>query len=101
MKLVMDMMNAYALGIILVLLCMLMIMMLCMVHQIRKTNRSITEIREKVAGYLKTVLTEAMEDAGEEEKLCKQEELMRASIENKKKQQQEAVFNAVLKEIFP
>lgn len=101
MKLVMDMMNAYALGIILVLLCMLMIMMLCMVHQIRKTNRSITEIKNKVAGYLKTVLAEAMEDTGEEEKLCKQEELMRASIENKKKQQQEAVFNAVLKEIFP
>ena len=53
----------------------------------------------KVEDYLNAILTE---DSGKEEPLVsRQEEQMRDSIEKKRKQQEEAVFNAVLKEIFP
>ena len=56
-------------------------------------------IQGKVEDYLNVILTE---DSGKEEPLVsRQEELMRDSIEKKRKQQEEAVFNAVLKEIFP
>ena len=59
----------------------------------------ILQVLGKVEDYLNVILTE---DSGKEEPLVsRQEEQMRDSIEKKRKQQEEAVFNAVLKEIFP
>lgn len=91
----------YAYLVIMGLQILLTVLVLRMGYSIRRTNRSIVEIRTKVAGYLEVILEETAEEEEEWHKTPKQEELMRASIENRKKQQQEAVFNAVLKEIFP
>lgn len=96
----MDLVSRYAYIVILGLQLLLTMLVLRMGYSIRRTNRTILEIRSKVAGYLEVILQEPEEEE-EWHKTPKQEELMRASIENRKKQQQEAVFNAVLKEIFP
>lgn len=96
-----DMVTRYAYAVILGLQLLLLLAVLRMACSIRRTNRSIAEIRSKVAGYLEVIMEGAADETEEWHKTPKQEEVMRASIESRKKQQQEAVFNAVLKEIFP
>ncbi|MCI6784170.1 MAG: hypothetical protein MR594_11220 [Lachnospiraceae bacterium] len=76
-----------------------MIIILQILVKVNRTGRRLQMIQEKVEDYLNVILTE---DSGKEEPLVsRQEEQMRDSIEKKRKQQEEAVFNAVLKEIFP
>ena len=76
-----------------------MIIILQVLVKVNRTDRRLQMIQGKVEDYLNVILTE---DSGKEEPLVsRQEELMRDSIEKKRKQQEEAVFNAVLKEIFP
>ena len=75
------------------------IIILQVLVKVNRTDRRLQMIQGKVEDYLNVILTE---DSGKEEPLVsRQEELMRDSIEKKRKQQEEAVFNAVLKEIFP
>lgn len=73
-----------------------------------KTNRQLTYLTEKLAGYLKAVLAE--EDAEEDEVqeqaefVSRQEQNMREAIELQKQQKKvkdAQVFDAVLSEIFP
>lgn len=97
----MDVLLQYAYMAVLGLQLLLTGMLLHVAYSVRKANRSILEIRNKVAGYLEVILEDTEEEAKKTHRIPKQEELMRASIENRKKQQQEAVFEAVLKEIFP
>lgn len=97
----MDVVPRYAYIVVLGLQLLLTVMILRVAYNIRKTNRSILEIRNKVAGYLEVILEDTEAESEEGYRIPKQEELMRASIENHKKQQREAVFEAVLEEIFP
>lgn len=84
-----------------ILLVVAVIAVLVMIHMQRKTNRMIRGIQKKVQSYLDVVLEEAQEEPDGGDPVCRQELQMRESIEKKKRQQEEAVFNAVLKEIFP
>lgn len=84
-----------------ILLVVVGIAVLVMIHMQRKTNRMIRGIQKKVQSYLDVVLEEAQEEPDGADPVCGQELQMRESIEKKKRQQEEAVFNAVLKEIFP
>ena len=82
------------------MIILLMIMVCVGIHMVKRTNRMIREIKCGVEKYLKVIL----EDVQEEEvpdMMPLQETQMRQSIEHKRKQQEEAVFNAVLQEIFP
>lgn len=89
----------YANYIILAGMLLQMIIILQVLVKVNRTDRRLQMIQGKVEDYLNVILTE---DSGKEEPLVsRQEELMRDSIEKKRKQQEEAVFNAVLKEIFP
>lgn len=101
MERLMDVLLQYAYMAVLGLQLLLTGMLLHVAYSVRKANRSILEIRNKVASYLEVILEDTEEEAKKPHRIPKQEELMRASIENRKKQQQEAVFEAVLKEIFP
>lgn len=85
----------------LVLLTVTVIVMLAVLHMQRRTNRMIRGIQKKVQAYLDVVMEDAQEETGDAEPVSGQELQMRESIEKKKRQQEEAVFNAVLKEIFP
>ena len=88
----------YANYIILAGMLLQMIIILQVLVKVNRTDRRLQMIQGKVEDYLNVILTE---DSGKEEPLVsRQEELMRDSIEKKRKQQEEAVFNAVLKEIF-
>lgn len=89
----------YANYIILAGMLLQMIIILQVLVKVNRTDRRLQMIQGKVEDYLNAILTE---DSGKEEPLVsRQEEQMRDSIEKKRKQQEEAVFNAVLKEIFP
>lgn len=85
----------------LVLLTVTVIVMLAVLHMQRRTNRMIRGIQKKVQAYLDVVMEDAQEETADAEPVSGQELQMRESIEKKKRQQEEAVFNAVLKEIFP
>lgn len=84
-----------------ILLLVAMIAMLMIIHMQRRTNRMICAIQKKVQAYLDVVMEEAQEETADADPVCRQERQMRESIEKKKRQQEEAVFNAVLEEIFP
>lgn len=92
-----------------ILLLVQMIMMIVIVVKISKMHGYISEITQRVETYLDVVLQEADgESAGEvtqcnflTDKMSVQEEQMRQTIERKQKKQQEAIFEAVLQEIFP
>lgn len=60
----------------------------------------IAKIKGGVEQYLKVIMEESEEEVMDEV-MSGQESQMRQSIEHKRKQQEEAVFNAVLQEIFP
>ena len=95
----MNLVYEYANYIILAGMLLQMIIILQVLVKVNRTDRRLQMIQGKVEDYLNVILTE---DSGKEEPLVsRQEELMRDSIEKKRKQQEEAVFNAVLKEIFP
>lgn len=87
-----------------ILFAIQMIMILAAVIMIKKLNRHVNDIHNKVADYLEVILAE--EDEKNEQPVAQhlvseQERQMVNSIIAKKKQQEEAVFNAVLHEIFP
>ena len=95
----MNLVNEYANYIILAGMLLQMIIILQVLVKVNRTDRRLQMIQGKVEDYLNVILTE---DSGKEEPLeSRQEELKRDTIEKKRKQQEEAVFNAVLKEIFP
>ena len=86
--------------VLLALIILLMIMTCIAIHMIRKTSRMIAKIKGGVEQYLKVIMEESQEEVMDEV-MSGQESQMRQSIEQKRKQQEEAVFNAVLQEIFP
>ncbi|HCJ75280.1 MAG TPA: hypothetical protein DHV88_02415 [Roseburia sp.] len=89
----------YANYIILAGMLLQMIIILQILVKVNRTGRRLQVIQDKVEDYLNVILTE--DGTKEEPLVSRQEEQMRDSIEKKRKQQEEAVFNAVLKEIFP
>ena len=89
----------YANYIILAGMLIQMIIILQILVKVNRTGRRLQVIQDKVEDYLNVILTE--DGTKEEPLVSRQEEQMRDSIEKKRKQQEEAVFNAVLKEIFP
>ncbi len=58
-------------------------------------------IQKKVQSYLEVVMEDAREEIQEPDPVSRQEQQMRESLEKKQQQQEEAIFDAVLKEIFP
>ena len=89
----------YANYIILAGMLLQMIIILQILVKVNRTGRRLQVIQDKVEDYLNVILTE--DGTKEEPLVSRQEEQMRDSIEKKRNQQEEAVFNAVLKEIFP
>ena len=94
-----NFMYEYANYIILAGMLLQMIIILQILVKVNRTGRRLQVIQDKVEDYLNVILTE--DGTKEEPLVSRQEEQMRDSIEKKRKQQEEAVFNAVLKEIFP
>lgn len=89
-------------------LLLLVILSALQLGKMSKTNRQLTYLTDKLAGYLKAVLAE--EEAEEEEAaehaefVSRQEQNMREAIElqkQQKKMKDAQVFDAVLSEIFP
>lgn len=86
-------------------LLLLVILSALQLGKMSRTNRQLTYLTEKLAGYLKAVLAE--EDTEEEEAqqvVSRQEQDMREAIELQKQQKKlkdAQVFDAVLSEIFP
>ena len=95
----MNFVHEYADYIILAGMLLQMIIILRILIKVNQTGCRLQRIQNKVEDYLNVILTEDIQK--EEPFVSGQEEQMRDSIEKKRKQQEEAVFNAVLKEIFP
>lgn len=87
-----------------ILFAIQMILILAAVIMIKKLNRHVNEIHHKVSDYLEVILAEEDEQNVQpvaQHLVSEQEKQMMNAIIAKKKQQEEAVFNAVLHEIFP
>lgn len=83
-----------------------MIILSVTIHLTRKLTQYVKSIHEKVLDYLQVVMAEEMPveenvQADEQHVVSGQERQMVDAIAQKKKMQQEALFNAVLQEIFP
>lgn len=89
-------------------LILLVILSALQLGKMSKTNRQLTYLTEKLAGYLKAVLAEEEEEESEMQEqmefVSRQEQNMREAIElqkQQKKMKDAQVFDAVLSEIFP
>lgn len=104
MKQVFELMQQYEYVGMAILLLVQMIMMVVMIKMVKKLQRYMESITGKVQSYLNIVLAEDEEDNADkqpENMVSVQEQQMRETLDKKKKQQEEAVFNAILQEIFP
>lgn len=104
MKQIWEFLLQYQYAILGILFIIQMIMMVLAVWMIKKLSRHVDSIHRKVEDYLQVVLSEE-DNEGEQpvaqHMVSEQEKQMMNAILAKKKQQEEAVFNAVLQEIFP
>lgn len=86
------------------MLLLQMIMLLVAIFMVRRLSRYVRKIHKTVEDYINVIMEEEVETEQQTEiahVMSGQERQMMETISQKKKQQEEEVFNAVLQEIFP
>ncbi|MBR1391564.1 MAG: hypothetical protein IJ567_09040 [Lachnospiraceae bacterium] len=101
MQYVTDFMQTYGTILLLGALAALNIIGVCIGVAVHRFNRRMDTIQKKIEHYLCVVLAEEEPEMPESEPVSVQEQQMREVIRQKRLQQEEAVFDAVLQEIFP
>ena len=107
---ILDFLTAQMDMLVLAGMLVLIILSALQLAKMSRTNRQLKYLTEKLAGYLKAVLTDEEdgdyeeEEAPEKEFVARQEQEMREAIElqkQQKKMKDAQVIDAVLSEIFP